>query len=328
MKSPGDDRVRCFVTGCAGFVGSSLTERLLAAGHSVIGFDNLSTGREAFLSEARDHPAFRWVRGDVLDAPSLNAAMSGADFVFHLAANADVRFGFDHPRRDLEQNTLGTHAVLEAMRTTGVRRLAFSSSGSVYGDSTWIPTPEDAPYPVHTSLYGASKAAGEGLIAAYCAGFGMQAYIFRLVSILGERYTHGHLADFCRQLRGDRGTLRVLGDGRQRKSYLYVQDCIDAMLLAIDRSQERVNIYNLGTDEHCEVNESVRWVCESLGAAPVIHYTGGDRGWIGDSPFIFLDTRRIRALGWRPKLTIREGVFRTLDYLSAHPELLAPGRPS
>ena len=152
------------------------------------------------------------------------------------------------PRRDLEQNTIATHNVLEAMRQNGIDRIAFSSSGSVYGESSAIPTPEDAPFPVQTSLYGASKAAGEGLIAAYCAGFGFQSYIFRFVSILGERYTHGHVVDFYRQLKDDPGRLRVLGNGRQRKSYLYVHDCIDAMLMAIERSNDSVNIFNLGTD--------------------------------------------------------------------------------
>lgn len=316
--------MRCFVTGCAGFVGSNLTERLLSAGHRVVGVNNLSTGHERFLSAAREHPNFQWVRADVLDSAALTESMSGSDFVFHLSANADLRFGFEHPRRDLEQNTLATHGVLDAMRSAGIRRIAFASSGSVYGDTPQVPTPENAPFPVHTSLYGASKAAGEGLIAAYCAGFGFQSYIFRLVSILGERYTHGHVVDFYRQLRGDRARLRVLGNGRQRKSYLYVQDCIDAMLLAIDRSNGRVNIFNVGTDDHCEVNDSIRWICEALGVAPTIDYSGGERGWVGDNPFIFLDTAKIRSLGWRPRLTIREGVIKTLDYLLTHPDVLEP----
>jgi UDP-glucose 4-epimerase len=185
-----------------------------------------------------------------------------------------------------------------------------------------IPTPEDAPFPVQTSLYGASKAAGEGLIAAYCSGFGFQSYIFRFVSILGERYTHGHVFDFYRQLKDDSATLRVLGNGRQRKSYLYVHDCIDAMLTAIERSTDRVNIYNLGTDTYCEVNESIAWICEALGVTPKIEYTGGDRGWIGDNPFIFLDTKKVCALGWQPKLTIQQGVVKTIEYLRASPHIL------
>jgi UDP-glucose 4-epimerase len=171
-------------------------------------------------------------------------------------------------------------------------------------------------------LYGASKAAGEAMITAYCAGFGLQSYVFRFVSILGERYTHGHIFDFYKQLRSDAATLRVLGNGLQRKSYLYVQDCLDAMLLAIERSNDRVNIFNLGTNEHCEVNESIGWICEALGVAPKLEYSGGERGWIGDNPFIFLDTAKINALGWRPRVTIRQGVLKTLDYLRSNPDLL------
>jgi UDP-glucose 4-epimerase len=313
--------MRAFVTGGAGFIGSTLVDRLLAAGHTVVAYDNFSTGQEPFVAEARKHPAFALVRGDVLDAAALGAAMAGADVVFHLAANADVRFGTEHPRRDLDQNTIATYEVLEAMRRNGVRRIAFSSTGSIYGEAKVIPTPEDAPFPVQTSLYGASKLAGEGLIAAYCEGFGFQGFIFRFVSILGERYTHGHVFDFCRSLRQDPTKLRVLGNGRQRKSYLYVQDCIDAILLALERAPDKVNVYNLGASEYCEVNDSIGWITGHLGLHPKLEYTGGDRGWIGDNPFIFLATEKIRALGWRPRLGIREGVLKTVDYVMAHPEL-------
>ncbi len=318
--------VRYFITGCAGFVGSTLTERLLSDGHTVVGYDNLSTGRESFLSRARESGNFRFVHADVLDLKSLTACMSGAEFVFHLAANADIRFGTEHPRKDLEQNTIATHNVLESMRINGIGKIAFSSTGSVYGDSPRIPTPEDAPFPIQTSLYGASKAAGEGMIAAYCAAFGFQSFIFRFVSLLGERYTHGHIVDFYRQLIRDPGRLRVLGDGHQRKSYLYVQDCIEAMLIAVDRAAESVNIFNLGVDGHCEVNDSIGWICEALGLTPRIEYAGGPRGWIGDSPFIHLDTAKIRRYGWTPTLTIKQGVEKTLQYLIAHPHI-ADARP-
>ncbi len=321
--------MRCLVTGGAGFIGSNLVDRLLQIGHEVVAYDNFSTGQERFLELARLSHRFSLVRGDTLDLDGLSAAMEGSDFVFHLAANADVRFGTEHPRRDLEQNTIATFNVLEAMRSTGVRRIAFASTGSIYGEPAVFPTPEDAPFPIQTSLYGASKLAGEGLIQAYCEGFGFQGFIFRFVSILGERYTHGHVFDFYKSLLADPRELRVLGDGHQRKSYLYVQDCIDAMLLAIERARggERpgggsVHVFNLGTDEHCEVNDSIRWITGHLGLAPRLIYTGGERGWVGDSPFIFLDCRRIRALGWAPKYAIREGVIRTLEYLRANPWVL------
>jgi UDP-glucose 4-epimerase len=310
-----------FITGAAGFVGSNLVDRLLALGHDVIGFDNFSTGRAEFLTLALEHPRFRMVRGDLLDLEALSAAMKGADFVFHLAANADVRFGTQHPRKDLEQNTIGSWNVLEAMRACGARRIAFASTGSVYGESTVIPTPEDSPFPVQTSLYGASKLAAEGLIQAYCEGFDMQAYIFRFVSLLGPRYSHGHLIDFYRQLREHPDVLNVLGNGHQRKSYLLVGDCVEAMLTAVEKASAKVNTFNLGTDEVCEVNDSIDCICQHLGISPRVEYSGGDRGWIGDNPFIFLDCSRIRALGWRPSMTIRQAVSSTLQFLESNPWL-------
>jgi UDP-glucose 4-epimerase len=309
---------RFLVTGCAGFIGSNLVDRLLASGREVVGVDDFSTGQLRFLSAALTDPRFRLIEADLLDLPALTAALDGADFVFHLAANADVRFGTEHPHKDLEQNTIATFNVLEAMRSNGVRHIAFSSTGSVYGEPKVFPTPEEAPFPVQTSLYAASKVAGESLIAAYCAGFGFRSWIFRFVSILGERYTHGHVLDFYRQLRSDPTRLRVLGNGRQRKSYLYVQDCIDAMLVSIERAQEPVNVLNLGFDGYCEVNDSIGWICDTLGVRPALEYTGGDRGWVGDSPFIFLDTARIQGLGWTPKLDIRQGVVRTVEFLKAN----------
>jgi UDP-glucose 4-epimerase len=322
---PAEDRPdlrRVLVTGGAGFIGSNLVDRLLARGCQVTAYDNLSTGQPAFLEQALTSPAFRLVEADLLDLPSLQDSMAGHDFVFHLAANADVRFGTEHPRRDLEQNVIATHNVLEAMRLADVRRLAFSSTGSIYGEPDVFPTPEDAPFPIQTSLYGASKLAAEGLIEAYCEGFGFQGYIFRFVSVLGERYTHGHVFDFYKQLREDPSRLRVLGNGKQRKSYLYVQDCVDAMLLAVERIADKVTILNLGTDEYVEVNDSIRCIVDHLGISPELSYAGGERGWIGDSPFIFLDTGRIRALGWRPKLSIREAVVKTVRYLQEQPWLL------
>ena len=275
------------------------------------------------MTDAAQNPRYRLVRADLLDLEALRAAMAGSEVVFHLAANADVRFGTDHPRRDLEQNTIATWNVLEAMRGLGIRRIAFSSTGSVYGEAAVIPTPEDCPFPVQTSLYGTSKLAAEGLIEAYCEGFGMQACIFRFVSIMGERYTHGHVVDFYKQLLEHPDELRVLGDGSQRKSYLYVQDCIDAILLALEHAVTPVSIFNLGTDEYCQVNESIQWICNHLGLHPALHYTGGNRGWVGDNPFIFLDCKRIRALGWVPRLTIQQAVIRTVEYLQSNQTILA-----
>ena len=316
--------MKALVTGAAGFIGSTLADRLLGRGDEVVGYDNFSTGNRQFLADALKNPRFRLVEGDVLDGDTLAAALSGVDIVFHLAANADVRFGTEHPQKDVDQNTIATFRVLEAMRKAGVKRIAFSSTGSIYGDATVFPTPEDAPFPVQTSLYGASKLAGEGLISAYCEGFGFSAWIFRFVSILGERYTHGHVFDFYKRLLADPTHLHVLGNGKQRKSYLYVQDCVDAIFTAIERGhvEGKSVILNLGTDEYCEVTDSIGWITGALGITPRLTFAGGDRGWIGDSPFILLDCSRMRRLGWAPTLTIREGILRTLAYLRANPWVL------
>jgi UDP-glucose 4-epimerase len=314
--------MNAFVTGCAGFIGSSLTDRLLSNGCTVVGIDDFSSGQRRFLEGAAKSAAFRLVEADLLDIDALTGAMRGADCVFHLAANADVRLGTAQPRKDLEQNTVATHNVLESMRANGITKIAFASTGSVYGEAAIFPTPEDAPFPVQTSLYGASKLACEGLIGAYCEGFGFQSWIFRFVSILGERYSHGHVFDFYRQLRSHPTHLEVLGNGKQRKSYLYVQDCLDAILLALSRANARVNLFNLGSDSYCEVNDSIGWIGAELGLEPRLSYAGGDRGWPGDSPFIFLDTTRIRALGWQPQLGIEAGIRRTVAFLQDNPWVL------
>jgi UDP-glucose 4-epimerase len=311
-----------FVTGAAGFIGSTLVDRLLASGAKVVGYDNLSTGFSEFLAEARGHPSFTFVEGDLLDSERLVTTMAGADVVCHFAANADVRFGLEHPRKDLDQNTIATFNVLEAMRAQGVGKIAFSSTGSIYGEASVIPTPEDAPFPTQTSLYGASKLACEGMIEAYAEGFGLNAWIFRFVSILGPRYSHGHVFDFYKNLLADPTRLDVLGNGHQRKSYLHIEDCIDAILHALGAASDKVNVYNLGTDEYCEVNDSIGWIASYLGLSPALAYTGGDRGWVGDNPFIFLDTARVRALGWKPRYTIRESVLQTLEWLTQNRWLL------
>jgi UDP-glucose 4-epimerase len=315
--------VKALVTGGAGFIGSHLVDRLLAGGHQATVYDNLSTGRRRFLEGAAAQDGFRLVEGDLLDQEALAAAVAGHDQVFHLAANADVRFGTEHPRRDLEQNTIGTWNVLEAMRANGVRRIAFTSTGSAYGEPTVFPTPETCPFPEQTSLYGASKAAAEGLLSAYCHGFGFEARVFRLVSALGERYQHGHVLDFMRKLRQDPSEIEVLGDGKQRKSYLYVKDVVEAMLMGVERAEGAFVALNIGHEQHCMVDDSLGWITERLGLSPRRRYTGGTRGWIGDSPFIHLDASRMRALGWSPTLTIREAVLRTVDDIQANPWLMA-----
>jgi UDP-glucose 4-epimerase len=312
---------KILVTGAAGFIGSNLVDALLEKGYEVVGYDNLSTGQMDFLKGALRNPRFFLHVADIKDRMGLMSAMEGCDFVFHLAANADVRHGLDHPERDLETNTRGTFNVLSAMRDTGVKKLAFASTGSVYGESAMIPTPELAPMPIQTSLYAASKVAGEGMISAMAEGGILdEAYIFRFVSILGERYTHGHVYDFYKQLVEHPDRLDVLGDGHQKKSYLYVGDCIRAMLIAVDSGyagcqKHRTAVLNLGTQEFVEVDDSIRVICEEMRVGPEVHYTGGLRGWAGDSPFIFLDTQRMHALGWAPSLNIEQALRKTVGWL-------------
>jgi UDP-glucose 4-epimerase len=313
---------RACITGGAGFVGSALADHLSLAGVEVVVVDDFRRGRREFIADVLERPGAELIEGDVLDSAVLEQALAGCDWVFHLQANADIRHGLQHPTRDLEQNTVATSTVLEAMRATGVKRIAFASTGSVYGEPDVFPTPENAPFPVQTSLYAASKLAGEGLIAAYAHGYGFTGLIFRFVSLLGERYTHGHVFDFYRALKQDPYQLHVLGNGQQEKSYLYVHDCIAGMLAAVraHRAEEgTTRVYNLGTDETVTVNQSLATILAHLGLSPTVAYTGGRRGWIGDSPLIRLDCTRIRSLGWKPTLSIAEATIRTLEWFEANP---------
>ncbi|MBQ9443577.1 MAG: NAD-dependent epimerase/dehydratase family protein [Lachnospiraceae bacterium] len=303
------------ITGGAGFIGSNMADRLLSLGHTVTVYDGFVTGHREYLKKASENKNFNLVEARLEEEEVLNEAMKDVDFVFHFAANADVRRGLEHPLKDLEQNTVNTARVLEAMRKNDVKRIGFSSTGSVYGEADVIPTPEDAPFPVQTSLYAASKLAGEGMIESYCEGFDFQGFIFRFVSILGERYPHGHVYDFYKKLKEDPTKLHVLGDGHQKKSYLYVGDCLDAILTVTEKCRDKINIFNLGTDEYCEVNDSIRWITGRMGVTPELSYSGGNKGWIGDNPFIYLDTKKVRSLGWKPKYTIEQAVVKTVEYI-------------
>ncbi len=306
------------VTGAAGFIGSTLVDSLLSQGIEVLGIDNFSTGRIEFLRDALRNPKFTLLEEDLYLAEDLPKSFVGMDAVFHLAANADVRFGPDHPGRDLEQNTITTQKVLEAARIGGVRNFIFSSTGSVYGEAEVVPTPEDAPFPIQTSLYGASKVACEGLIAAYAESFGIQAWIFRFVSILGPRYTHGHVYDFYKQLIKHPKKLVVLGNGHQKKSYLHVSDCIEAIHKSITNSTGHVNILNLGVDGYCEVRDSIGWITDELGLDPELSYGTEVKGWVGDNPLIHLDTQKIQGLGWAPEYSIEEAVRDTVRYMKSN----------
>ena len=313
------------VSGAAGFIGSSLVDSLLNQGIEVLGIDNFSTGRIEFLRDALKDPKFTLLRQDLYLGKGLSSVFVGKDAIFHLAANADVRFGPDRPSVDLEQNTITTHRVLEAARIAGVNKFIFSSTGSVYGESEIVPTPENAPFPIQTSLYGASKLACEGMIAAYSESFGMQVWIFRFVSILGPHYTHGHVFDFYKQLMEHPENLTVLGNGYQKKSYLHVSDCIAAINVALNSASASVNIFNLGVDGYCEVRDSIGWITDELGLIPQISFGTESKGWIGDNPLIHLDTKKIQEMGWAPKYSIEESVRDTVSYMKSNQWLFQGG---
>lgn len=306
------------VTGAAGFIGSTLVDKLLSQGIEVLGIDNFSTGRIEFLKFALEQANFKLLEVDTFSGTNLDQRFEGYDAIFHLAANADVRFGPKFPSRDLQQNTIATHRILEAARISGVKKFIFSSTGSVYGESELIPTPENSPFPIQTSLYGASKLACEGLVAAYAESFDMQTWIFRFVSILGPRYTHGHIFDFYQQLMIHPESLTVLGNGYQKKSYLHVEDCIDAIFLALDNPTSNVNIFNLGVDDYCEVRDSIKWITREMGLTPQVNFGQEEKGWIGDNPLIYLDISKIRKLGWAPRFSIEEAVCRTVEFMKSN----------
>lgn len=319
------------MTGGAGFIGSTLVDALLNQKWDVTVYDNLSTGSLSFLegplglSGHPKDPHFEFVRGDLLDEEMLLKSLKGHDAVFHFAANADVRGGPKNTKKDFQQNTIATHNVLEAMRVHDVRNLIFTSSAVVYGEPEVFPTPEGY-RSKQTSLYGASKLAAEALIEAYANYYDHGVQTFRFVSLLGERYTHGVVFDFVKKLIADPRVLEILGDGNQKKSYLYVGDAISGILTAFGRHlQERkgVHVYNLGHQSALNVCEVASLVTAEMGIpSPKYNFTGGARGWVGDSPYVHLDTSKLEALGWRPTLSIEEGVRRTTRYLLDHPQLL------
>lgn len=308
------NKKKVLVTGCAGFIGSHLCEKLILKGYYVTGIDNLSTGKKNFIKKLTKNKNFKFLKKDLLKEKRLYKYFRGNKIIFHLAANADVRNGFLHPRKDLEQNTIVTFNVLEAMRKNFIKKIIFASTGSIYGEPKIFPTKEDASFPIQTSLYGSSKLACEGLIQAYSSGYGFSAKIFRFVSIMGSRYTHGHLFDFYKQLLINKEKLKVLGNGLQKKSYLNINDCLEAIFLSLKKNNKKVEIYNLGTDRFITVKHSIKTILKTLNINPKISYVGGKRGWIGDSPKIYLDTSKIRKIGWKPKKTIEDSIRETINF--------------
>ncbi len=313
--------MNCFITGGAGFIGSNLADALLAKGHNVTVYDNFSTGQELFVEHNLSNTNYKFIRADVLDSELLKSSMQGHDMVFHFQANADVRGGMLNTKIDLQQNIICTHNVLESMRINNIKAIAFASSATVYGEPEVIPTPESISL-IQTSLYGASKASAESIIQAYCEYFGMKSWIFRFVSFIGPRYTHGVVFDFMKKLKENPKELLILGDGSQRKSYLHVYDGVNAILTAIENAKEKTNIFNLGHFEYMNVIDLANIVCNRLNLNEVQYvYSGGKRGWIGDTPFVHLDIAKISSVGWKPQHRINEAIIDTVEYLKMNEQL-------
>ena len=304
--------MKFLVTGCAGFIGSNLVDKLLSLNYEVIGIDNFSTGKNFFLLEALKNKDFTLINSDLNQIDQHKASLKGIDLVYHLAANADVRFGFDHPFKDLNENTINTLKLLEVMRILDIKNIIFSSTGAVYGDAKVIPTKEDYSFPIQTSLYATSKVAAEGLISSYCERYKFNAAACRFVSLMGPRYTHGHVVDFVNSLKKDNTKLTILGNGKQYKSYFHVDDCINALILLFKKLESNAIKgffpINLGTEDGIKVEDSAKIICETLNVQPKFIFTGGERGWVGDNPNIQLDISKAKQLGWKPCYTIKESI--------------------
>ncbi len=314
--------MKAIVTGGAGFIGSHIVDELAVRGWDVVVLDNLSTGFTRHLVSARESGRVTLIQADILDQGALADAMDGAVTVFHLAANADVRGGRSNTAIDLEQNVIGTHRILEAMRAAGAGHIVFTSSATVYGEPDRFPTPETCAA-FQTSVYGASKLAAEAYIQAYGEYFGIRSHVFRFVSWIGERYSHGVIFDFVRKLRADPNSLEILGDGHQRKSYLHVEDGVRGIFMALENLRDRKNVINLGHEEYMNVTDLALIVCDEMGLAGTdLRFTGGERGWLGDSPFVHLDIGKIAGAGFKPLVSIEEGIRRTVRYLLANPWIL------
>jgi len=307
--------MKVIVTGGAGFLGSHMVDHLLNAGHDVKVIDNLSTSTDKYLQPHFGNKHFEFVKIDLLELEKLKDEFVGFNLVFHLAANADIRHGLEDTYRDLEQNTITTRNVLEAMRINDIKKIVFASSAAVYGEPEIFPTPEDCPL-IQTSFYGASKLAGEALIQAFCEGFDFQAWIYRFVSVVGERHPHGVTYDFYHKLKADPTKLEIIGDGSQRKSFMYVGDWLDGVMTGFEKGKDKVNIFNLGLEKYVTITDVAHYVTDELGLNDAkFEYTGGSRGWIGDSPLVLLSIEKMKALGWQPKLSSEEAIRKTVRWL-------------
>jgi UDP-glucose 4-epimerase len=304
--------MRYFVTGGAGFIGSHLVDDLMKRGEVTV-YDNLSSGKKKFIQHHLDKPGFAFVQADLLDLTRLKREITGHDIVFHLAANPDARLGIADTALDLNQETIATYNVLQAMWESGIKKIVFSSSGTIYGETPVIPLPEDYGPVLPISLYGAGKLASEALITAFCHTFDMQCWIYRFANIVGNRGTHGVIFDFIHKLKRNPEELEILGDGNQEKPYLSVEDCVEGMLFGYQHSSERVNYFNLGCESTTRVSSIAKMVKEEMGLENArLDYTGGERGWPGDVPQVRFNVDKIRKLGWSPRYDSDQAVRRAV----------------
>jgi UDP-glucose 4-epimerase len=310
--------MKAIIFGGAGFIGSALARKLYSEGNEVTVFDSMYTGKEENLSGLLGKKGFSFLKGDMRKLSDVKKALSGHEFAYHLAANADIRGGMENTFLDFEYNAITTYNVLEAMRLTGMEKLCFTSSSAVYGEPSVFPTPETYGPLRPTSLYGASKLAAEAYVSAFCEDFGMQSWVFRFVNILGSANNHGVVGDFIRKLSASPKKLVILGDGRQQKSSLYITDCLAGMEAGIRHGKEATNIYNIGNDDWVYVDQIADEVCDAMGLSGVEYeHTGGKRGWTGDMPFVFLDNRKLRQTGWKPSMGSRQAVRKAAEEMLA-----------
>jgi UDP-glucose 4-epimerase len=308
--------MKIVVTGGAGFIGSHVVDRLIEESHEVVVLDNLSSGNENFIAPHRGKDNFQFHKIDLLH-DNITDFFEGVDEVWHLAANPEVRLGAENTRIHLEQNVIATYNVLEAMRLNAVRRILFTSTSTVYGEADQLPTPEEYPT-IPISLYGASKLAGEAFIASYCHTFDMHAWLYRFANVIGTRSTHGVIYDFINKIRSNPTALEILGDGTQTKSYIYVSDCIEAMLAGLKATgKSRVHVFNIGTSDMTSVKRIAELVREAMHVSPAFTFTGGKRGWIGDVPTMLLDASKLNNLGWKQRYTSEEAVKKAIQDLLA-----------
>ena len=307
--------MKALVTGGAGFIGSHLIDELLKQGYEVSCLDNFSSGKKEFIEKKLDEIAL--IKGDLLKKEDIKNAIDNCDIVFHLAANPDVRSGIENTKTHFDNNIIATYNLLEIMRKKDVRKIVFTSSSTVYGEARIMPTPENYAPLIPISIYGASKLASEALIAAYCNTFDMKSVIYRFANVVGPRSTHGVIYDFIRKLRANQDELEILGDGKQKKSYLYINDCINATLFGLNNARERMEIYNIGSEDWTDVKKIADIISNNMSLTPSYKFTGGigGRGWKGDVKLMRLDISKLKGNGWTPQFNSNNAIEMTALWL-------------